>query len=177
MFHQPRRTRASRGKLMRSALLPEERILAEQTASPRSLSRATFSRSSSAEGFRRAARSPSASREQALERQLSPSPTLLSHRPPSFPRFWRGGVAVRERAALLVAGQVKTRVRRHADRQSPFAHPAHPHFPPLEGARDRRVSGEGATPRRVRPAIDPKCHPPNGPIRCGSASEEPPLSG
>jgi len=31
---------------------------------------------------------------------------------------------------------------------------------------------KGATPRRVRPAVDPKCHPPNGPIRCGSASEE-----
>jgi len=30
----------------------------------------------------------------------------------------------------------------------------------------------GATPRRVRPAIDPKCHPPMGPIQCGSAGEE-----
>lgn len=29
-----------------------------------------------------------------------------------------------------------------------------------------------ATPRRVHPAIDPKCHPPMGPIQCGSAGEE-----
>jgi len=38
--------------------------------------------------------------------------------------------------------------------------------------RARRISSEGTTPRRVIPAIDPKCHPPNGPIRCGSAGEE-----
>jgi hypothetical protein len=30
----------------------------------------------------------------------------------------------------------------------------------------------GSTPRRVSPAINPKCHSPNGPIRCGSAGEE-----
>jgi hypothetical protein len=24
----------------------------------------------------------------------------------------------------------------------------------------------------VNPAVDPKCHPPNGPIQCGSAGEE-----
>jgi hypothetical protein len=110
-------------------------------------------------------------------------------------------------------------MRRHSNRQSPFAHPAHPAPParrkertdvpcprprscdrglatersregevrsreragpapceaPIRRSAPRRahgVSGAGATPRRVRPAIDPKCHLPSGPIRCGSAGEE-----
>jgi hypothetical protein len=141
------------------------------------------------------------------ERTEHPSPTLPPSCSPSDPRFWRGGVTERERAALLVAGWVTIRVRRHSNGQSPFSHPAHPAFSragdiprspsvkracpgairPRERAGSRRAkhgpegpcsdelietTHNGATPRRVRPAVDPKCHPPNGPIRCGSASEE-----
>jgi hypothetical protein len=142
-----------------------------------------------------------------------PSPTPPPFCSPSDPRFWRGGVARRERAALLVAEWVTIRMRKHSNGQSPFAHSAHSTLSRAdvlpcsfsvkrslreeataresirsrERAGSRRAKHEpggspfdeliesqatDATPRRVHPAIDPKCHPPMGPIQCGSAGEE-----
>jgi len=154
MFHQPRRTRASRGK-SETALLPEERNLGwairELSLSLESdLLQNFFCRrisTSGSEALPSLESKPSKDSRSLADAALAPLSFLST-------LFGRGGVAVRERAALLVAGQVKTRVRRHPDRQSPFAHPAHPRLrDEIAESQERERPREGCALPSTRSAI------------------------
>lgn len=137
MSHQPRRTRASREE--ESARLPEGRLW---LGIPRALA-LSRERCDERLGSLRPLESKPSKDSRILRRRCPRTAPL------PISAFWRGGVAVRERAALLVAGWVAIRMRKHSNRHSPFAHQAHPALSRANGflretPREERVPRESS---------------------------------